>query len=431
MSTDSSISTKPYKGVRDFYPDDKRRHNYLLDSMADTAERFGYEQIDASVLERAELYDAKSGNELAQEQSYRFTDRGDREVMLRPEMTPTTARLLAKKHKSVSFPVRWYSLPNLFRYERPQHGRLREHWQLNADIFGLSSLFADVEIISLAAETLQSFGASKDDYEIRVSSRDLFAAFCSQTLSDQSNQTDLARLIDKKDKIGEDKFTDALQDLLPNDEVAAVQNYLDTSSLDELLGQSEDMDTAAQRLQNILQSLSTQQISNAVFTPGLVRGLDYYTGMVFEIFDTSDDNPRALCGGGRYDNLMSMFDETQIPAVGFGFGDVTLADFLDTHNLWPELSKSLDIGVILVDRQKHADYGYKVARKLRGQNLRVAVDISGANVGTQIKQADKSGAENIVIIGDEEKDNRRVTVKTLATGKETTVQLNDLDSLWA
>jgi histidyl-tRNA synthetase len=429
MSTDSSISTDPYKGVRDFYPEDKRRHNYIYTTLAETARSFGYQQIDASVLEPAALYDAKSGSELTQEQSYRFEDRGGREVMLRPEMTPTTARMLAKKHKSMSFPVRWFSLPNLFRYERPQHGRLREHWQLNADIFGLSSPLADTEIITLASNTLRNFGASENDFEIRVSSRGVFATFCKQHLSiDQKIQTSLTTLIDKRDKMPSDEFTDKLGELLANEDVETVQSYLQTDSLETL--QKMVNSPEAERLSTILSSLSDRGVGNAHFAPELVRGLDYYTGMVFEIFDDCSKNLRALCGGGRYDNLMDMFGTKQIPAVGFGFGDVTLADFLDTHNLWPKLPGSLDIGVILVDRSKHAQYGHKVAQKLRSQDLNVAVDISGANVGTQIKQADKAGAENIVIIGDEEKDNRQVTIKTLATGQETTARFDELDSLW-
>jgi histidyl-tRNA synthetase len=429
MSDDSSISTDPYKGVRDFYPEDKRRHNYIYTTLADTARSFGYQQIDASVLEPAALYDAKSGSELAQKQSYRFEDRGGREVMLRPEMTPTTARMLAKKHKSMSFPVRWFSVPNLFRYERPQHGRLREHWQLNADIFGLSSPLADTEIISLASNILHDFGASENDFEIRVSSRGVFDTFCKQHLSiDQKTQTSLTTLIDKKDKMPSGEFTDKLHGLLAKEDIETVQSYLQVDSLKTL--QKMVNSPEVERLNTILSSLSDRGVGNACFAPELVRGLDYYTGMVFEVFDDSSENSRSLCGGGRYDNLMDMFGTKQIPAVGFGFGDVTLADFLDTHNLWPKLSGSLDIGIILVDRSKHAQYGHKGAQKLRSQDLNVAVDISGANVGTQIKQADKAGAENIVIIGDEEITKRQVTVKTLATGKETTAQFSELGSLW-
>lgn len=429
---DTPLSTQPYKGVRDFYPEDKRRQNYLFSVLRETAQRFGYQEIDSSVLEPADLYDAKSGNELAQEQSYRFNDRGDREVMLRPEMTPSTVRMLAAKHKSMSFPVRWFSLPNLFRYERPQHGRLREHWQLNADIFGVASPWAEIEIIQLAHETLMAFGASQHDFEIRVNSRQLFSALMDTLKIQKETMGDLLSLIDKREKIDKQEFENELSALLPADKKAAVMDYLKTDSLDDFLKDLEDktVQNEARKLSSVLENLESLGITNAVFDPSLARGLDYYTGTVFEIFDTSQDNPRSICGGGRYDSLMGMFGSGTKPAVGFGLGDVTLADFLDTHNLWPELDTTLDIGVILVDREKHADYGYTVARKLRQQNKSVAVDISGANVGTQIKHADKNGAELIAIIGDEEIENDQVTVKVLASGKEMPVGLHELDSLW-
>ena len=428
----SHLSTKSYKGVRDFYPEDKRRQNYLFSVMRETAERFGYQEVGGSVLEPADLYDAKSGSELAQEQSYRFTDRGDREVMLRPEMTPTIARLMAAEYKSLSFPVRWFSIPNLFRYERPQDGRLREHWQLNADLFGVDHPVAELELIQLAHQLLLDFGATEDDFEIRINSRKFFASLCTDALHiTAEQQKQLSRLLDKRKKIDDTEFEKALADVLSGKGQAIVQDYLQAESPAVFAQQYGDrLSAAGTDLAALLDRLENNDITNAVFTPSLVRGLDYYTGPVFEIFDTDPTNARSICGGGRYDNLMEIFGAEKVPAVGFGLGDVTLANFLENHNLWPELEPAVEIVVALVDRDSHADYGYRVAQKLRKFGKQVAVDISGSNVGTQFKQAANAGAKEVIVIGDEELENNTVTVKTLETSEETTLDFASLASFW-
>jgi histidyl-tRNA synthetase len=428
----SDLSTKSYKGVRDFYPEDKRRQNYLFSVMRETAERFGYQEVDGSVLEPADLYDAKSGSELAQEQSYRFTDRGDREVMLRPEMTPTIARLMAAEYKSLSFPVRWFSIPNLFRYERPQDGRLREHWQLNADLFGVDHPVAELELIQLAHQLLLDFGATEDDFEIQINSRKFFASLCTDALDiTAEQQKQLSRLLDKREKIDDTEFEKALADVLSGEDQEIVQDYLQAESPAVFAQQYGDrLSAAGTDLAALLDRLENNDITNAVFTPSLVRGLDYYTGPVFEIFDTDPTNARSICGGGRYDNLMEIFGAETVPAVGFGLGDVTLANFLENHNLWPELEPAVEVVVALVDRASHADYGYRVAQKLRKFGKRVSVDISGSNVGTQIKHADKNGAGYIAIIGDDEIQKNEVTIKNLASGDEQTIAFEKLDSFF-
>jgi histidyl-tRNA synthetase len=429
---DTPLSTQSYKGVRDFYPDDKRRQNYLFSVMRETAQRFGYQEVGASVLEPAELYDAKSGSELSQEQSYRFEDRGDREVMLRPEMTPTIARLMAAEYKSMSFPVRWFSLPNLFRYEQPQDGRLREHWQLNADLFGIVEPIAELELIQLSHQLLLDFGATPNDFEIRVNSRQLFGSLCADVLEcNNETKQQLSRLLDKREKISEEDFDNALADLLSENNRTIVYDYLDSDTpIDFAADYNSDVAEPAANLTSLLERLEKHDITNAHFAPSLVRGLDYYTGSVFEIFDTDPKNPRSICGGGRYDNLMDIFGAERVPAVGFGLGDVTLANFLDNHDLWPEFDAPVDVVIALVSRDKHGGYGYRVANKLRKFGQRVSVDISGSNVGTQFKQAANIGADEVVVIGDDEVENKTVTVKTLATSEETVLDLTALAEFW-
>ncbi len=261
-----SLSTEPYKGVQDFYPEDMKVENYIFSVWRKVAERFGYEEYSASPLEPTELYTEKSGEEIVGQQTFTFTDRGGRSVTLRPEMTPTLARMVAARRRQLKFPLRWYSIPNLFRYERPQRGRRREHYQLNCDLMGIADRSADLEIVTLAYEIMKEFGAKDEQFEIRLN----FPA----------------------------------------------------GSMDEL------NDFQAQ--------LKVKGINNTKIDETLARGQAYYTGIVFELFDTDVSNPRALCGGGRYDNLLELFDAEPVPATGFGWGDITMKDFLETHGLLPK-----------------------------------------------------------------------------------------------
>lgn len=259
----AKLDTSPYKGVRDFYPEEQVEQNYIFKIWREVSEEFGYKEYSASPLESAELYKEKSGEEIVSEQMFTFTDRGGREVALRPEMTPTLARMVAHRSKSLKFPLRWYSIPNIFRYERPQRGRRREHWQLNCDILGESNIEADIEIVKIADTIMKKFGAKKTDYEIRINN--------------------------------------------PS-------------------GDTKELEVFKERL-------AEEGIRNTKVDESLARGQDYYTGIVFEIFDTDDTNNRSICGGGRYDNLFEMFDVEAIPTVGFGMGDISLRDFLETHKL--------------------------------------------------------------------------------------------------
>jgi histidyl-tRNA synthetase len=259
----SKLDTAPYKGVQDYYPEDMRVLKYIFSIWRRVAENSNYEEYSASPLEPTELYAEKSGDEIVNEQTFTFKDRGDRSVTLRPEMTPTLARMVAGKRRELKFPLRWYSIPNLFRYEKPQRGRRREHYQLNVDLLGMADTSADIEIITLADAIMQEFGANRDMYEIRLSTH------------------------------------------APT-----------TDSLDQ-----------------VMTALQEKGITNIKVDETLKRGQAYYTGVVFEFFDTDPANPRSILGGGRYDNLMDLFGVESVPAVGFGAGDITMRDFLETHGL--------------------------------------------------------------------------------------------------
>ncbi len=301
---EGKLGTDPYKGVRDFYPEDMAVQNYIFDTWKKVAQEFGYVEYSASILEYADLYKAKGerNEEIVNEQMYTFTDKGDREVALRPEMTPTLARMIAARRKGLKLPQRWFSIPNCFRYERPQRGRKREHWQLNCDIMGISGIEAEVEIISLAHKIMKDFGAKDDDFEIKINSRKLL---------EEAYGKEAFYLLDRKDKMEPAEFDAEWQKLKgipfkeaePNEEVLSIISALEAKGI------------------------------KSTFSSSLTRGFDYYTGMVFEVFDTNPENKRSLFGGGRYDNLLEMFGVEPLPTVGFGMGDVTIRDFLETHNL--------------------------------------------------------------------------------------------------
>jgi len=391
------ISTEPYKGVRDFYPADMAVQNFIFDAWRKTAASFGYEEYGASVLEPADLYKAKSGEEIVNEQTYTFTDRGEREVTLRPEMTPTVARMVSARRRELVFPLRWYSIPNLFRYEQPQRGRVREHWQLNVDLFGVDSIEADVEVISLAYQVMKNFGAKDEDFEIRVNSRDLLRKIFMGKLKNEDDLSKAVRLLDRREKMKPAEFDAAMKELT-------------TGPLD--LGISTD-----EKVDKILASFSKLGVSNIRFSPTLARGFDYYTGIVFEIYDTNPANRRALFGGGRYDDLTSLFGGEKIPAVGFGMGDVTIRDFLETRGLLPKTIAPADY-YICVMGQDEAAFAEKTAKTLRDKGSRVAVDFTYKKIGDQIKSADKRGIPNVIVIGAEEAKSGKVKVKNLATGEE-------------
>jgi len=395
---------QPYKGVRDFYPEDQRIQNYIFAAMRRAVESFGYEEMNASILEPTELYLSKTSDEIVNEQTYTFKDRGDRSVTLRPEMTPTVARMVAARRRELGYPLRWYSIQNLFRYERPQRGRLREHWQLNADIFGVSGMDAEVEIIMVAHRVMQELGAKNDSFLIKIGSKNSVTEELLRREVPSENHREIFSLIDRKGKIPEEERLRRLKTLGGDFEI------------------SESAD-----IKEIRRILQTIGITNVVFDPDIVRGFDYYTGMVFEVFDTDIENPRALLGGGRYNNLIDTYGGGRIPAVGFGMGDVTTRDFLETHSLLPVLptqthlyiapipEENVDVGVQF---QKNMENLIQVADTLRAQGVNVALGGNHKKISDHIKAATKLGIPYFAAYGPDEFQSRSLTIKNLATGEE-------------
>ena len=416
-----NLSTLPYKGARDFYPEDKRLQKHLFATLRRVVESFGYQEYDAPVIEPIELYLSKSSQEIIAEQTYNFLDRGKRHVTLRPEMTPTVSRMVAARRQRLAMPLRWYSLPNLWRYERPQRGRLREHYQLNVDLFGVAGLKGDHELILIADQIMKAFGAKNDMYSIRLNSRQLMRHILLEELKLENTQAvTLMRLIDRMHKTPIAEFfaqvdlllTPAQRDDLVGHRLATI---LAAKTLTDLPPQLQAR-PEVKKLQELMELLHASRVRSLEFDVSLMRGFDYYTDIVFEVFDRSPDNSRSMFGGGRYDGLLSIFGVEPLPTVGFGMGDVTLVNFLENHQLLSALKPETDAVVILVGGVYRR--AQTMLRKLRREGLRLAVDLSGKKVGAQLKAADKAGIRFALFIGERELAEERLKLRDLVTGKE-------------
>jgi histidyl-tRNA synthetase len=436
------LSTEAYKGVRDFFPVDMAIEKHIFGIWRKVSEKYGYEEYGASVLEPADLYRAKSGEEIVNEQTYTFTDRGDREVTLRPEMTPTLARMVAARKRELVFPLRWYSIPNLFRYEQPQRGRVREHWQLNVDLFGVTSTTAEIEVINMAYDITRAYGLKDTDFEIRINNRKVMNYITREVFGlDEESARKISKLIDKKDKIKPEAFKAGVSEIL-NDENKSAQFFtlLNSQNFEEFashltksakLSASEHEGIA--EIRAVIAGLENLGITNTRFDQTLMRGFDYYTGVVFEVFDLNPLNRRAVFGGGRYDELLALFGNEKVPAFGFGTGDVIARDLMETYNTLPqigslELPASADIAICIFG-EENAPFALDLAQKLRekgldGSPLRVTVDLSNKKIGDQIKNADKRHVPKVIVIGDEEVKTGKLRVKNLASGEEVEISAN-------
>lgn len=417
-----ALSTQPYKGTRDFYPEDKRLQKYMFNTMRRVVERFGYEEYDAAILESLELYAAKSGQEIVNEQTYAFEDRGGRQVAMRPEMTPTVSRMVAAKRQELAYPLRWYSIPNLWRYERPQRGRLREHWQLNVDIFGIDNAAAEFEMIQIADSILKDFGATHDMYTIKLNNRKLMDFIFHEYLglSEVQSQT-LAKLVDRMHKIAPEAFAAEADAILTptqrengaSTKLIGLLKIKQLHHLPEVIREHE----SAQCLNDLLHRLKESRITNAVFDITLMRGFDYYTGIVFEVFDNHPANNRSMFGGGRYDGLVGLFGVEPVATVGFGMGDVTLQHFLEDHSLLPKLRPETDLYLILIGEGMLAK-AQPIITELREMGVNVAVDISERKPDKQLKAAIKKGVHYAMFLGETELKEEQFKVRDLKTGVE-------------
>ncbi len=426
----SKQNLQPYKGARDFYPEDKAFQKWMFGVWRDVVERYGYVEYDAPILEPTDIYLMKGSQEIVDEQTYTFEDRGGRSVTIRTEMTPTVSRMIAGRRQELAYPARWYSIPNLWRYERMQRGRLREFWQLNVDVFGLVGIEAELEMLQIVDDIFSAVKAKRSMYEIRVNSRVLVNTVLQQAGLRDEECASAIRLIDKMQKMSAADFAAKLDDLTGSKEKSKqIVEFLaakDVTELDLFLTKLE----SASALKELIARAKQLGIRNVVFAPDLMRGFDYYTDIVFEVFDKNPENNRSMFGGGRYDGLVGQFGAEPVPTVGFGMGDVTFQNFLEVHKLVPELKSSVEVTVIspLTTGQEGIDL-VAIARELREEDVNVAVDYTGRKFDKQIKAADKAGSRYVLIAGEDEAKSEQYTLKDMKTGKEEKHSLSRIISI--
>ena len=409
------MQTQALPGFRDFYPADLALRDHVFRTWRQVAARYGFEEYDGPPLEPLELYTAKSGEEIVG-QLYSFTDKGGREVSLRPEMTPTLARMVAARANGLKKPIRWFSIPQLFRYERQQRGRLREHFQLNCDLIGEAGHLADAEIVALAVDVLRAFGLGPDDFRVRISDRRLLVAVLRALAVTEAQVPTVYQVFDKLRRTPGDVSLRRLADA--GLERAAVDRLLALArarSWDELAGVDPALAPALQEggaLRRTLDALRAMGLGGYLdLDLGIVRGLAYYTGTVFELFDAKGEL-RAICGGGRYDNLLQSLGGVDLPALGFGMGDVVLGELLRERGLSPAAEPAVDVFLAAITQDDLIEV-LGLARELRDAGLRVEYALAPQAVGKQLKLADARGARLALVVGPDDRARGEVMVKDL------------------
>jgi histidyl-tRNA synthetase len=416
----SALSSQPYKGTRDYYPAEKRVQNYIFSTWKQVALSFGYEEYGAPLLEPLEVYAAKSGQELANEQTYAFTDRGERTVAIRPEMTPSISRMVAARRQEMAYPARLFSIANFMRYERPQRGREREFWQLNVDIFGVEGALPEAEIITMGAQFLKTFGATDDMFIVKINNRRVINFMMSDYLGLDGVQSQLMiKLFDRKNKITNEDFRDQAIEIFGDQaaseglkKIAALLMAKTIADLPELIRENE----AVKEVQQLFRLLERAGVKNTKFDITLMRGLDYYTGTVFEFFDTNPENARSLYGGGRYDGLVGLFGAEPISAVGMAPGLTMTELFLQSHDLIPKLPSTTEVYlVVLGDTLEGASM---LASDLREEGVKVELDITGRKLDKQLKTAVKKDIPFIIFVGEKELQSEIYPFKDTASSEE-------------
>jgi histidyl-tRNA synthetase len=419
------MKTKALPGFRDFYPDDLALRAHIFRTWRTVATRYGFEEYDGPPLEPLDLYTTKSGDEIVG-QLYNFTDKGDRQVALRPEMTPTLARMVAAQAGQLRKPIRWFSIPQLFRYERQQRGRLREHFQLNCDLIGEAGTLADAEIIALAIDVVRAFGLTSNDVRVRLSDRRLLNQLLASFDLTASQVSAVYGWLDKQGRSADAANLQRLQDLNVDPDIIAFLNAAcevkDIGKLKRVLAKKPNLALNVSHLAEVVTALGAMGLADFVeIDLGVVRGLAYYTGTVFEIFDTGK-TLRAICGGGRYDNLLDAVGGVELPAVGFGMGDVVLGELLKDKGLVPSDVSSIDVFLAFITPED-LPYVFSLAHRLREAGLRAEYALSPQAVGKQLKLADARHARLAVVVGPDERTRGEIVIKDLQSGSQEIVPL--------
>jgi histidyl-tRNA synthetase len=417
------IDVKAVKGTRDFYPEDMRNRQWLFDHWHAVAASFGFEAYDSCVLESEELYIRKAGDEITG-QLYNFEDKGGRRVALRPEMTPTLARMVLAKGASLPQPIRWYTIAQCFRYERQQRGRKREHYQWNMDIVGLGHVAAEVELMSAQAAFLERVGLPADGIVFKVSHRGILQHYLASLGIEGEAFAAVCVVVDKHDKIGSEATAKLLAELGVDAETAsAILELMEVRGIEQLGDVVASDNTGYTELQELLRLAEAAGIADRITIDcSVVRGLSYYTGTVWECFDASGEVPRAVAGGGRYDALLEHLGGEATPMVGFGFGDVVILDILSGRGLLPADSKGIDDVVYPLSAEEFPA-ATSLAQRLRGESRKVAVDYSCRRFKHVVSRAEADGARRLLVLGSKEVANGIYKARDLRSREETELPL--------
>lgn len=422
-----SLGLASLRGMRDLYPEDMRLREYIFAGWRKVVERYGYEEYMAPMLEPLEMYAAKSGEEIVNEQTYAFSDRGERKVAIRPEMTPSVTRMVAARRQDMPLPIRLYSIANFMRYERPQHGREREFWQLNFDLFGEPGIAGDTEIIHMAHDIVKEFSATDDMFTIKVNDRRLTNYIMSNYLGLNAEQGGrMIKLLDRFDKLPRETFDELAKEIIGSNESAVdkLAAILKVDTIDDLPAEIKSSD-ALTPVREVLNNLRKLGVNNAKYDIRLMRGFDYYTGVVFEVFDEAPENRRAMFGGGRYDGLVAMFGVETLPVVGAAPGETMFGEFLRAHQLVPELSTNVSVYLLpMTDNLLLEAENY--ASELRKLGVNVAVDATERKLDRRIKAGIKHGAKYMVFVGEAEVAVGKLQLKNVTTGDQEQLTVSEI-----
>jgi len=422
------MKIQPVKGTRDFYPQEMAVRNWIVDGWKKVSLRNGFAEYDGPIFEYLKMFQIKSGDEIV-EQLFSLTDRGGRDLALRPEITPTLARMVNQKINSLPKPVKWFSVPRLFRAERPQKGRLREFFQWNIDIIGVDDVLADAEVIFTTIDYLRQIGLTKKDIKVKISSRELLAGFLKSLGIPEQKLGDLYVLLDKSAKLPADVFEELLIEQIPEkkitDKILEFMVEQSSEQMANMTSPNESTRSAMEHLIKVFNYLESMGVGDfCVFDPGIVRGLAYYTGIVFEVHDAVGEL-RAICGGGRYDNLLKDFGGPSIPATGMGMGDCVLEILLREKGLLEKQLQpnTMDYFVAYVD-EAYKEEAVKVTMELRSKGFKANFSYKAAKLNKQLKQASEQNSKKCIIIGDEFK-NKKLAIKDMATGHQEEKELDN------
>lgn len=425
------LSTKPYKGARDIYPDDLNLREYIFNIWKQSCRKFGFIEYDTSLLENFEVFASKTGEDIVNNQLYYFTDKGDRKVAIRPELTPSTVRMIADKYNEIPKPIKWYMIGQNWRFEKPQRGRGREFYQLEANIFGIPEVESDLEIMALIIDIMRSIGATEKMYKIHISDRRLINALLKDyLLFDDIKSIQVRNLMDKRKKLDKSEFIDLLSKLDISVENAEKIDLFMNSKLDTLNKVIPDKFLLNNEgYKNIIKLFNLLKQEDLLkfceFDPSIIRGFDYSDGLVYEVFDQNPTLKRSLFGGERFDKLINIFGNYELSATGFAMGDIPIIEFMKNWELIPEMSTSTKILVTLFNKDLFNETR-SLTNSIRNMGINCEMYLTTEKLDKQLKYADKRGIKYVIIMGENEINKNVFILKNLSTQMQKEIQLKDL-----